>query len=94
MAENKTTVETEVKENKFKKMLDLEPIFINKFGPKMKAKAKLIYYILCGILAIYALGVLVSLFTSGFTTFIVSAILLAVNFVVVRMFAEYLQNKQ
>jgi len=80
------------KENQFKKLLDLNPLFTPKFGPKLKPYAKIVYYVLSGILAFALLGALAQLFTSGLTAFLISTLLIAVNFVVVRMFAEYLHN--
>ena len=92
MTEEVKETKAVAKENKFKKLLDLDPIFTAKFGPKLKPYAKYVYYILSGILAIALLGAFVHLFVGGLTAFIIDVLLIAVDFIVVRMFAEYLAN--
>jgi len=96
MAEN-TEKAVEKKGNKaeaFKKLLTLEPWFINKFGPKLKPLAKWVYYALLVILVLKLLGVIVDLFRTGdVITFVIGTIVTAAFFIVTRMFAEYLTNK-
>jgi len=80
------------KENQFKKLLDLKPLLTPKLGPKLKPIAKILYYILSAILCILLLGTLFSLSVVGFSGFLIEVLLIALDFVVVRMFAEYLYN--
>lgn len=75
-----------------KKMLTLEPIFINLFARKLKPFAKAIYFIFSAILALAFLGTLLSIGSVGFSGFILFTAVLAVDFIVVRMFAEYLNQ--
>ena len=75
-----------------KKLLDLQPLFVTKFGPKLKPRAKIVYYVLSCILGLAALWALAQLFINGLTAFIIDAVLIAIAFVVVRMFSEYLYN--
>ena len=86
-------VQTEVKkENPFKKFLTLEPVLIHKVGKKFKPFAKYIYWALSVILGLGLIKAVADLFISGFSAFLVETILIAVYFVVVRMFSEYLAN--
>ncbi|MBQ7413204.1 MAG: hypothetical protein IJV07_02900 [Alphaproteobacteria bacterium] len=86
-------VKTEVKkENPFKKFLTLEPVLINKIGKKFKPFAKYIYWALSIILGLSFIKAVVDLFISGFSAFLLETILIAVYFIVVRMFSEYLAN--
>ena len=93
MAEETKTEVKEVKENKFKKLLDLEPLFTEKLAKKLKPQAKILYYVLSVVLALALLGSLFSITTDGPAVFLVKVALIMVFFVVVRMFAEYLVNK-
>ena len=94
MAEKTEEVkETKVaKENKFKKLLTLEPIFINKLAPKLKPIIKPIYYVFSVILALVLLSTLFAAGSLGFGGFLVSAAMLCLNFVILRMWAEYVKN--
>ena len=86
-------VKTEVKkENPFKKFLTLEPVLINRIGQKFKPFAKYIYWALSIILGLSFIKAVVDLFISGFSAFLLETILIAVYFIVVRMFSEYLAN--
>lgn len=78
---------------KLKPLLNLEPIFINKFESKLKPRAKIVYYVLLVLCLLSALGTLVSLFQSGVSAFVINALITAISFVVARMFSEYLYNK-
>jgi len=82
----------EVKENKFKKLLTLEPMFINKLAPKLKPIIKPIYYVFSVILALLLLSTLFAVGQLGFGGFIVSAAMICLDFVILRMWAEYVQN--
>ena len=95
MAENteKAVEKTGSKAETFKKFLTLEPWFINKFGPKLKPIAKVVYYILSGLLCLMLLSAIVDLFKVGVLAFVIKVALVAIYFIVVRMFAEYLTNK-
>lgn len=93
MAEETKTEVKEVKENKFKELLELEPLFIEKLAKKLKPQAKILYYVLSVVLALALLGSLFSITTDGPAVFLVKVALIMVFFVVVRMFAEYLVNK-
>ena len=90
MAE-KTEVKA-VKGNKFKKLLTLEPIFINKLTPKLKPFIKPVYYVLAFILALVLLMAVVDLFKVGVYAFVIETALACLYFVVVRMFAEFIAN--
>ena len=93
MAEKTEKTEVkEVKENKFKKLLTLEPIFINKLAPKFKPVIKPIYYVLSVILAFALLVTLFSALQLGFANTLISVLLICLDFIVVRMFAEYVSN--
>ncbi|MDY6407607.1 MAG: hypothetical protein SPL08_02740 [Pseudomonadota bacterium] len=93
MAEKKEAKETTVaKENKFKKLLTLEPIFINKFASKLKPMIKIIYYILSGILALFLLCALFTIGAMGIASFLITVLMLGLFFLIVRMWAEYIQN--
>ena len=80
---------------KLKPMLELEPIFINKLAGKLKPRVKIIYYILSVLCLLGILNAFVTLFDKdgGLSMFIIKTLLVCVNFVVARMFSEYLYNK-
>ena len=80
------------KENPLKPLLTLEPIFIGKLSKKLKPYARVLYYVLTIILAVMLIKALADLFTVGFSAFVVEVALIAIYFVIVRMFAEYLAN--
>jgi len=82
----------EVKENKFKKLLTLEPIFINKLAPKLKPIIKPIYYVLSIILALFMLMTLFAAGSFGFGGTLMGLAILALYFVILRMWAEYIKN--
>ena len=93
----------EVKENKWKEkalaalkkmkpLLALNPILTSRFGDKLKPYIKPVYYVLSVVLAIMGLDAIWDLFAVGFLTFVLEALLAAVGFVIVRMFAEYVAN--
>lgn len=77
---------------KLKPMLELEPIFINKLAGKLKPRAKVVYYLLLVLCILSALGALFSI-KDGLSVFIIKTLLAGINFVVARMFSEYLYNK-
>ena len=72
--------------------LTLEPVLTTGIGPKLKPYAKAIYFVLMFVLALAVLGALVSLFKNGFTVFLLELVLIMVNFVIIRMFCEYLNK--
>ncbi|MBQ8250364.1 MAG: hypothetical protein IJY92_00445 [Alphaproteobacteria bacterium] len=75
-----------------KKYLELgEPIFTEKYAPKLAPYAKIIYLIGLVILAISLLGAVVTLF-SNFAAAILTVIAVVVEFVLFRMFCEFLQS--
>ena len=80
---------------KLKPMLGLEPIFINKIAAKLKPRAKLVYYVLSVLCLLGILNAFVTLFDKdgGLSMFIIKLLLACINFVVARMFSEYLYNK-
>ncbi|MBR6412772.1 MAG: hypothetical protein IKS41_06420 [Alphaproteobacteria bacterium] len=92
MAEEKVVVKKGDKAQSFKKLLTLEPIFINKFAPKLKPFIKPVYYVLAIILALTLLMAFVDLFRVGIYAFVIEAVLACLYFIVVRMFAEYIAN--
>lgn len=73
--------------------LTLEPVLTVSMAPKLKPYAKAIYFVLVFVLVLAVFGAFVSLFKNGFTVFLLELILIVVNFVIVRMFCEYL-NKE
>ena len=79
---------------KIKPMLGLEPIFINRFSGKLKPRAKIIYVMLSVLCVLGALDALVSLFTMGLNAFIIKTLIVCISFIVVRMFSEYLYNRE
>jgi len=82
-------VKKEQKENKakdvLKSLLALDPVLLN-YAPKLKPHAKVLYYVLSAIILIEAFGVGAGLGFSGF-------ILALFNLALVRLLAEYLENK-
>ena len=76
----------------FKKLLTLEPIFINKLTPKLKPFIKPVYWVLTFILALGLLVAIVDLFRVGVYAFVIEAALACLYFIVVRMFAEFIAN--
>ena len=90
MAE-KTEVKA-AKESKFKKLLALDPILINKLTPKLKPFIKPVYWVLTFILALVLLVAIVDLFRVGVYAFVIEAALACLYFIVVRMFAEFIAN--
>lgn len=75
----------------FKKLLQLdEPIFIEKFASTLASYAKLVYLVGLVILAISAFGAVVALFTGAFAGALLSVIAIIVEFVLLRMFCEFL----
>lgn len=72
---------------KLKKELDLEPVLTKKFGSKLQAHAKWVYY---GLLILTFIFAIATWATMGFSAFLIQAI---VYFTLVRLFAEDLANK-
>ncbi len=78
-----------------KEMLDeltnLEkPFLVDRLAGKLAPHAKIIYIVLAVILALSALRSLVSVFTGNFSVAIFDLVMVAVYFVIVRMFCEFL----
>ena len=80
-------------ENKNKWLLSLEPVLTEKLEAKLKPRVKEIYYAFLVLFAISFLGSLGIWATAGFASFILSLAFIGLNFIVVRMWAEYLNNK-
>ena len=79
-----------VNKEELKKYLELsEPIFTEKFAPKLAPYAKIIYLVGLVILAISLLGAVVTLF-SNFAAAVLTVIGVLVEFVLFRMFCEFL----
>lgn len=80
-----------MKKEELKKFLELsEPIFVAKFAPVLAPYAKIIYLIGLGVLALSILGALVTLLTGEFTAAVLGLLVIAVEFVLIRMFCEFL----
>ena len=81
-----------VNKEELKKYLELsEPIFTTKFAPLLAPYAKIIYLVGLVILAISLLGAVVTLF-SNFAGAILTVVAVIVEFVLFRMFCEFLQS--
>ena len=93
MTEEVKETKTEIKENKAKWLLSLEPVFTEKLETKLKPRVKEIYYAFLVLFAISVLGTLGIWATAGFASFILLLAFIGLNFIVVRMWAEYLNNK-
>lgn len=80
-----------MKKEELKKFLELsEPIFVTKFAPILAPYAKLLYLVGLVILALSAFGALVTLLTGGFATALLGLIAVGVEFILIRMFCEFL----
>lgn len=79
-----------VNSEKFKELLELKPLLTPRLAPRLRPFAKVIYYVLTGLLLIGVLASFVDLFRAGFSFFILELFLIAVSLVIVRMFSEYL----
>lgn len=78
-----------------KKLLELnEPILVTKFAPLLKPFAKIVYLVGLIILAISVLSALVSLLTGGISAALIILIATCVEFVLLRMFCEFLVSHQ
>ena len=76
-----------------KKFLTLdEPILISKFAPLMAGHAKVVYLVGLVILAISVLAALVELLTGGIASAFLTLVCVAVEFVLFRMFCEFLMT--
>ena len=93
MKEEVKETKTEKKENKNKWLLSLEPVLTEKLEAKLKPRVKEIYYAFLVLFAISLLGALGIWGAAGFASFILSLAFIGLNFIVVRMWAEYLNNK-
>lgn len=79
----------EIKKNA-QKVLELkEPLFVEKLAPKLKKYAQIIYLVGLVLLAISVLGSIVLLFTSP-SAAIVSLLFVVIEFILLRMFCEFL----
>lgn len=98
MTEN--TTETEVKTetaapqekplDKLNPLLSLDPIFLNKFGSKIKPHIKPIYYTL---LVLIALSFISAFCSSNILVFFYCLIVDAIFFIVIRLFAELMAKE-
>lgn len=79
----------ELKQNA-QKMLELkEPFFVEKLAPKLKNYAQIIYLVGLVLLAISVLGGIIMLFSSP-SAAIISLLFVVVEFILLRMFCEFL----
>lgn len=82
-----------MKKEEMKKFLTLdEPIFVSKFAPMLAAHAKIIYLVGLVILAISVFAALVELLTGGIASSFLTLVCVAVEFVLFRMFCEFLMT--
>ena len=82
-----------MKKEELKKYLELdEPIFTTKFAPLLAPYAKLVYLVGLVILAIAVFSALVTLFTGGFASAFLTLIGVVVEFILFRMFCEFLMT--
>ncbi len=78
-----------------KKLLDLNEAFVTeRFAGKIKPYAKLIYIIGSVILSLLALGSVVMFLTGSFSSGIIALALVFIQFVILRMFCEFLTTTQ
>lgn len=76
-----------------KKFLTLdEPIFVSKFAPMMAPHAKIVYLVGLIILAVSVLCALITLLTGGIASAFLTLVVVAVEFVLFRMFCEFLMT--
>lgn len=75
----------------FKKVLELnEPIFIDKFSGILQPYAKIIYLVGLVLLAVGVLWAFVTLLTGAISAAIISLFFIGVEFILLRMFCEFL----
>lgn len=76
----------------FKELLTLDkPVLTNTLGPRLRPYAKIVYYVFAVILAVMLLGSLTLLVKP--TVFLLTLVLLVIDFVILRMFCESLIHK-
>ena len=76
-----------------KKFLTLdEPIFVSKFAPVLAPYAKIVYLIGLVILAISVLAALMTLLTGGIASAFLTLVVVVVEFILFRMFCEFLMT--
>ncbi|MDR2902778.1 MAG: hypothetical protein LBU87_06725 [Lactobacillales bacterium] len=77
--------------NVCKELVTLDkPVFVEMFEPKIKPYAKIIYYVFSVLLALGLLGSIATLFRGAFSAALISIIFILLDFVILRMFCEYL----
>ncbi len=77
------------------KLLDLnETIVTERFAGKIKPYAKLIYIVGSVILALAALACVAMFITGSFSAAIISLVIVFIQFVILRMFCEFLMTCQ
>ena len=82
-----------MKKEEMKKFLTLdEPIFVSKFAPVLAPYAKIVYLVGLVILAITVFAALVELLTGGIASAFLTLVVVAVEFILFRLFCEFLMT--